>query len=369
MVAEVVTGAALASWAYLVLAHGRFWLPPRLPPARVPPTPWPSVVAVVPARDEAEVLPETLPSLVGQGYPGPFQVVLVDDDSTDGTGDCAAQLGARVIRSPGPPRGWSGKVAAMAAGVEAAGAPDFVLFTDADIAWPPGAVTELVTAAAGHGLDLVSRMVRLRAEATWERLLVPAFVYFFAQLYPFSRVNRPGRTAAAAGGCMLVRGAALSSAGGLHEIRSARIDDVALARLLKPHGRVWLGLADDVVSVRPYPRLADLWQMVSRSAYTQLRHCPALLVATVLGLLLVYVVPPAGTVAGLVVGDAWMAGLGLAAWTIMAASYVPLLRFHRIGPWWAPVLPAVAVLYLVMTVDSARRHHAGRGGLWKGRVG
>jgi hopene-associated glycosyltransferase HpnB len=242
------------------------------------------------------------------------------------------------------------------------------LFTDADIAWPPGAVTALVTATERHRLALVSQMVRLRASAVWERLLVPAFVYFFAQLYPFSRVNAAGRTAAAAGGCMLVRRSAVGAAGGLGAIRDARIDDVALARLLKPHGRIWLGVSSDITSVRAYPRLADLWQMVARSAYVQLRHSPGLLAGTVAGLLLVYAAPPASAVAGLVLGDHLLAGFGLAAWALMAASYLPLLRFHRVSGWWAPLLPAVALMYLAMTVDSARRHHAGRGGLWKGRV-
>ena len=368
MVAEAVAELSLVVWVYLILAHGRFWWPPQLPSVSHAPTSWPSVVAVVPARDEAAVLPGTLPSLVGQDYPGRFRVLVVDDDSSDGTSDCAAALGAEVVSTSGPPPGWAGKVAAMATGVEAAGDCDYLLLTDADIAWPAGAVTDLVAAAEGRRLDLVSRMVRLRAEHAWERVLVPAFVYFFAQLYPFSRVNAAGRTAAAAGGCMLVRRSAVEAAGGLASIRDARIDDVALARLLKPRGRIWLGLAPDIVSVRAYPRLAGLWQMVARSAYVQLRHSPVLLAATVAGLVLVYAVPPASAVAGLVVGNGLLAGCGLAAWAVMTASYLPLLRFHRVSPWWGPLLPAVALLYLAMTVDSARRHYTGRGGLWKGRV-
>ena len=364
MPATVVAGVSLAVWVYLTLWHGRFWDPPRLP-AQQPPGRWPSVVAVVPARDEAAVLPGTLPTLVAQDYPGTLRVLLVDDDSSDGTGELARSLGAEVVRTAGPPPGWSGKVAAMAAGVAAAGECDLVLFTDADIAWPPGAVVDLVAAATG--LDLLSQMVRLRTESAWERWLVPAFVYFFAQLYPFARVNRTGRTAAAAGGCMLVRRGALLRAGGLERIRAARIDDVALARLLKPGGRVWLGVTDRIRSVRAYPRLADLWQMVARSADVQLRHSSVLLVATVAGLLLTYAVPPAAAVAGLVVGDPLLAALGWSAWALMAATFVPLLRLHRVGVWRAPLLPVVALLYLAMTVDSARRHRRGRGGAWKGR--
>jgi len=371
MVAQVVAGVSLAIWVYLAVGHGRFWSPPRLSQLSPPGTTlksWPSVAAVVPARDEAEVLPHTLPTLVGQDYPGRFRVVVVDDESGDATAKEAARLGADVVASSGPPPGWAGKVAAMALGVEAAGAPEFILFTDADIAFPSDGLTRLVAAAVTGRRDLVSQMVRLRTESLWERVLVPAFVYFFAQLYPFARVNRPGRTAAAAGGCMLVRREALERAGGLAGIRSARIDDVALAKLLKARGAVWLGVAQDTVSVRPYPRLADLWQMVARSAYIQLRHNPALLLGTVVGMLLMYVVPPAAAVAGLLMRDALLAALGLVTWTVITATYVPLLRFQQVAPWSAAILPAVAILYLGMTIDSARRHYTGRGGLWKGRV-
>lgn len=372
MAARIVGGVSLVIWLYLALGHGRFWRTSvRLPPGAEPdtdPDGWPAVVAIVPARDEAAMLPQTLPSLLAQRYPGSWRVVLVDDDSSDGTGAIAASLGAEVVRGGGPPPGWVGKVAAMAAGVARAGEPDYLLFTDADIRYPPGAVTELVRAATANRLDLTSQMVRLRAESFWERLVVPAFVYFFAQLYPFGRVNRPGPTAAAAGGCMLVRRAALVAAGGLDSIRDAVIDDVALGRLLKRRGPIWLGLSGRVASVRPYPRLADLWQMVTRSAYTQLRHSPLLLAATVLGLLLTYLAPPAALIAGLALGDPVLATLGAAAWATMAATYVPMLRCYRRTPLWAPALPVVAGLYLAMTLDSARRHRAGRGAAWKGRV-
>jgi hopene-associated glycosyltransferase HpnB len=330
------------------------------------------VVVVVPARNERELLPRTLPTLLAQDYPGRLRVLLVDDASDDGTGEVAAGLGAEVVRGGGPPAGWAGKVAAMAAGLAAAGEPELVLFTDADIAHPPGSVRRLVRASHGARLDLVSQMVRLRAHGWWERVVVPAFVYFFAQLYPFPRVNRPAaRTAAAAGGCMLVRRAALVEAGGLEPLRDALIDDVALGRLLKHRpggGRIWLGLSDDIESVRPYPRLADLWQMVSRSAYTQLRYSPLLLLGTVLGLLLVYVVPVVGVVAGALAGDPVLLAVAGAAWLLMSVTYLPMLRLYRLGWWRAPALPLVALLYLAMTVDSAWRHRRGRGGAWKGRT-
>jgi hopene-associated glycosyltransferase HpnB len=366
--AVAVTAATFAGWLYLLVGHGRFWRIGVRLPAGTDPATWPAVVAVVPARDEAAILPGTLPTLLAQDYPGSLRVLVVDDASTDGTGELARGYGADVVQGDGPPPGWTGKVAAMARGVAAAGEPEYLLFTDADIAYPPTALRGLVRAATAQGLVLTSQMVRLRASSRWERLLVPAFVYFFAQLYPFAWVNGPGRTAAAAGGCMLVRREALAAAGGLDRIRDALIDDVALGRLLKQHGRIWLGLSDDIESVRPYPSLAGLWAMVSRSAYTQLRYSPLLLAGTVLGLLFTYLVPPAAFVAGLAAGAWPVAVLGGCAWLLMAVSYTPMLRFYRVPPAGAAALPAVAALYLAMTVDSARRHYAGRGGEWKGRV-
>jgi hopene-associated glycosyltransferase HpnB len=367
--ARIVGGLCLAIWLYLALAHGRFWRTSIRLPAGPMPVRWPSVAAIVPARNEAEVLPSTLPTLLGQRYPGRWRVIVVDDDSTDGTAARATAAGVEVVSTTGPSPGWTGKVAAMAAGVVQAGDVDYLLFTDADIAYPPDALTTLVRAASAHDLDLTSQMVRLRARDGWERLIIPAFVYFFAQLYPFGRVNKPGRTAAAAGGCMLVGRAALSDAGGLAQIRGAVIDDVALGRLLKRRGRIWLGLSDDIASVRAYPRLGDLWQMIARSAYTQLRYSPVLLAGTIVGLLLTYAVPPAAVVAGAVTGDPLLVALGASSWLVMAATYVPMLRYYRLGIAWAVALPATALLYAAMTIDSARRHLLGRGARWKGRVG
>ena len=274
-----------------------------------------------------------------------------------------------------------------------------MLFTDADIAWKaPDTLRRLVAAAEGDDRDLVSQMALLRTATGWERVVVPAFVYFFAQLYPFRRVNVPGsRTAAAAGGCMLIRRGALEAAGGLAPIRGALIDDVAMGRLIKgQRGRCWLGVTREVVSVRPYPRLASLWQMVARSAYTQLRYSPVVLAGTLLGLLFLYVLPPAGALAGLVAlltgsgltgsgltgsglsgsglsgSGAGLAaltcGAGLAGWALMSLSYLPMLRLYRLSPLRAPGLPLIALLYAAMTADSARRHYAGRGAEWRGRT-
>jgi hopene-associated glycosyltransferase HpnB len=417
---------ALLGWCYLLGGHGWFWLTDqRLPRVSSRPQHWPPVTAVVPARDEAAMLPQTLPSLLTQDYPGELTVVLVDDQSGDGTAGVARALAAAlpeagelvVVAGSDPPPGWAGKVWAMAQGAEVAAArtagghtvvpslyaggqqatvrnagpdpwaaklpaaaqPGYVLFTDADIAHAPGSVTALVRAAEAEHLDLVSQMAVLRTQNRWERRIVPAFVYFFAMLYPFSRVNRPGaRTAAAAGGCMLVRSQALAEAGGLERIRGARIDDVALGQLLgrRPGGRIWLGFGERVASRRDYPGLGELWDMIARSAYTQLRYSPWLLTAAVAGLLLLFVVPPVAALGGLFAlaagagiesGHALIALIGLGAWAAMSATWVPVLRLYRLSPLRAPALPLMAILYAAMAVDSAWRYRAGQGGLWKGR--
>jgi hopene-associated glycosyltransferase HpnB len=334
------------------------------------------VAIVVPARDEAEVLPLSLPSLLAQKYPGRARVILVDDHSGDGTGALARRLAEAgglplTVTTPPPlPPGWTGKLWALRHGVELAGPVDHLLLTDADIAHGPDSLAELVAAAETNGLDLVSQMARLRVATGWERLIVPAFVYFFAQLYPFRWSNRPGaRTAAAAGGCSLVRREALERAGGIAAIRGAVIDDVSLARAVKSTGgRIWLGLADRVESVRPYPRLAQLWRMVSRSAYAQLRHSPVLLAGTVAGLGLVYLLPPVALLTGLSAGRPALAATGGAAWALMAGTFLPMLRYYRRPAWSALLLPFTALLYLLMTVDSAVRHWRGQGAAWKGRT-
>ncbi|MFJ1795808.1 glycosyltransferase [Kitasatospora griseola] len=371
-----VSVVALVAWVWLAACHGGFWrTDQRLPRGGAEPSRWPDVVAVVPARDEAGVLPLSLPSLLAQRYPGRARVVLVDDHSTDGTAEVALALAApglelEVTTPPPLPEGWTGKLWALRHGVERAGDAEWLLLTDADIAHRPGSLRELVAAGEGHGLDLVSQMARLRVASGWERLIVPAFVYFFAQLYPFRRSNRPAsRTAAAAGGCSLVRRRALERAGGVAAIRGAVIDDVSLARAVKrAGGRTWLGLADRVDSVRPYPGLAPLWRMVSRSAYAQLRYSPLLLLGTVVGLALVYLVPPIAAVTGLLTGERWTSGAGFAAWALMAGTFAPMLRYYGRPAAEAPLLPFTALLYLLMTVDSAVRHWRGRGASWKGRT-
>jgi len=376
----VIAVVSLLSWLWLLLAQGMFWRTDVHLPPRKDPQVWPSVAVVVPARDEAQVLPVSLPSLLAQRYPGRAEVFLVDDGSTDGTAELARSLARTAgglpltVTSPGePPAGWTGKLWAVQHGMATAAASygaEHLLLTDADIAHEPDSLRELVAASVSADLDVVSQMARLRVETFWERLIVPAFVYFFAQLYPFRRINRRGgRTAAAAGGCVLIRRAAAERAGIPGSIRHAVIDDVALARAVRASGgSVWLGLARQVDSVRPYPRLAELWRMVSRSAYAQLRHNPLLLLGTLAGLVLVYVVPPVAAVGGAAAGEPLLCAAGAAAWAVMTGTFVPMLRYYRLPLWPAPLLPFTAALYALMTADSAVQHYRGRGAAWKGRT-
>ena len=373
--ALVIAGAAFAAWVYLLLGRGFFWLPRFLPRAPAPQH-WPSVAAIVPARNEAAHVGAAIASLLAQDYRGDFSVVLVDDHSSDGTAEIARGAAARagsaarfatVAARPLPP-GWSGKLWALGEGVGLVAArpapPDLLLFTDADIEHHPRNLAELA-AALDHGQrDLVSLMVRLRCASLAERFLVPAFVFFFAMLYPFAWAGDPRRrTAAAAGGCILVRREAYERSGGFAAIRGALIDDCALARAMKRGGSILLALTAETHSLRPYPRLADLCAMVARTAYAQLGYNPLLLGVTVLGLALVFLAPPLLLLAG--GAAAW---LGLGAWAAMALAYAPMLRFYRRSPLWAPLLPVVALVYLAATVQSALLHYRGRGGLWKGRV-
>jgi len=376
----VLAALTLLAWAYLLGLRGGFWRArERLAVgAEEPLSGWPAVVAIVPARDEAELIGRSIASLLRQDYPGAFSVILADDQSSDGTAEQARRGAAgnagrlRVVAVPPHPAGWVGKVWAMAQALAAADdeAAEYLWFTDADIAHAPGMLRALVAKAETERRDLVSVMVRLSCRAGVERLLIPAFVYFFQTLYPFAWVADPARaTAAAAGGSMLVRRSALAAAGGLAAIRGALIDDCALAGLLKARsGRLWLGLCDAAESLRPYDRLAPVWRMVARSAYTQLRHSPVLLALTLAGLVLVYLAPPSLVLLSPWHGDSAAAALAFAAWGLMALSFAPMLRAYRQPLWLAVALPLAAALFALMTADSARRHWQGSGGAWKGRV-
>lgn len=342
-----------------------------------PPAPirWPAVTAVIPARNEAEVIGASLASLLRQGYPGPLSIIVVDDDSGDGTAEAARRAGegdperpVTVLTSRGLPTGWTGKLWAQKQGIvlaERRERPEFILLTDADIVHAPDTLTWLVAQATAGGYGLVSLMAKLRCVSLAERSHVPAFIYFFQMLFPFAWVARAeAATAAAAGGCMLVRASTLRDAGGIDAIRNSLIDDCALAKKLKSRGPIWLGLTERVRSIRPYDTFADIRSMVSRSAYAQLGFSPWLLAATILGLSLTFLAPP--LLALFAHGLPRL--LGLATWLAMALSFQPTLRDYRLSPLWGLALPGIALLYALYTLDSAYRHLRRRGGQWKGRV-
>ena len=333
----------------------------------VEPQAWPQVVAVVPARDEADVIARSLASLVAQDFPGAFRIVLVDDNSSDGTGDVARGLGAdrlAVLTGAALPAGWTGKLWAVDQGIAAAGEPQFLWLTDADIEHAPDTLRRLVGIAHGGRRRLVSFMAQLHCKTGAERALVPAFIWFFMMLYPFGWINRAGPVAGAAGGCVLVEREALQAAGGVAAMRGALIDDCSLGRLVKQQGRIWLGLTTRSRSIRPYAGAGEIGAMITRSAYAQLGYNPGLLVATLLGLGLMFAVP---------VGLAFM-GHGLAqlagalALAVMVLAYQPILAFYRRSPLWALALPLVGGFYAGCTLASAVAWYRGRGGMWKGRA-
>jgi hopene-associated glycosyltransferase HpnB len=374
MMTEFVAATAFAIWFYLLFGRGGFWLCRQSDdgePGEL--SAWPSVAAVVPARNEADCIAESIGSLARQDYPGKFSIVLVDDDSDDDTAAIASTAAARfrgfeLIRSRGMTSGWTGKLWALRQGIEAArGAsppPDYVLLTDADIVHSLDSVRSLVARAQRSGAVLTSLMAKLRCESFAERCHVPAFVYFFDMLYPFSWVNdRDRTTAGAAGGCMLVKSDALVQAGGIESIRGALIDDCALARQMKKVGPIWLGLTERVRSIRRYD-WADVKRMIARSAYAQLNYSPPLLVAVMLGLALTFLAAPLLAL----FGGGLARVLGIATWALMAISFLPMLRFYRVSPLWGLALPAIAAAYMIYTLESAYRYWRGQGGIWKGRV-
>jgi hopene-associated glycosyltransferase HpnB len=366
---------ALAIWLYLLAARGGFWLARERDDRKAfsPPARWPSVVAVVPARNEADVIAQSLKSLMQQDYPGPFRVVLVDDGSDDGTATVAREVSAgerlKVLRGAAVPTGWTGKLWALQQGVQHAAtsgeAPDYLLLTDADIGHARDNLRSLVALAEREGRVLVSLMAQLSCTSWAERFLVPAFVFFFQMLYPFAWVAQKERKlAAAAGGCVLVQCGALARAGGIAAIRSEIIDDCALARRLKAVGPIWLGLTKRARSLRPYGGFREIGRMVSRSAYAQLGYSPLLLAGTVAGMVLTYLMAPMLTLFGSGLAQA----MGLCAWLLMAIAFQPMLRFYRVSPLWGVALPAIAAAYTLFTVQSALEVWRGRGGMWKGRV-
>ena len=368
----------LAVWVYLVSARGSFWRVSPRAELKDPPPPafsWPDVTVVMPARDEAETVGRAVASLLTQDYRGELAIILVDDGSHDATAErarhaasaCHAQSRLTVLAGRPLPPGWTGKMWALKQGVDSAQrgtrAP-YLLFTDADIVHDRKSVQDLVGRAERSRAVLVSVMAELNCLSFAERFTVPAFVFFFRMLYPFHWVNRPDRsTAAAAGGCLLVRSDALRAAGGIEAVRGEVIDDCALARRLKRVGPIWLGFSRRVRSIRAYGGFAPIRRMVTRSAYAELRFSPARLVLAVLGMAIVFVLPP--LVLLLSRGASPAAAI---ACLLMMAAFQPTLRFYRLSPLWALALPAIAILYTVWTVESALQYRNGRGGLWKGRI-
>ena len=372
---EVVAIICALIWLYLIVGRGAFWLcgvrDTDRPSLDVPQ--WPAVVAVVPARNEANHIAASIGSLLRQEYSGSFRIVLVDDDSSDETALIATRAAASapsqliVVGSESPPRGWTGKIWAVKQGIASAEElqPEYLLLTDADIVHAPDTLAWLVMHAGAGGFVLTSLMAKLRCESLAERTHVPAFIYFFQMLFPFSWVSKPdASTAAAAGGCMLVRADALENAGGIASIRNALIDDCSLAEKLKKVGPVWLGLTDRSRSIRPYDTLADVRRMIARSAYAQLRYSPLLLAATIAMMVLTFIGPPLLAI----FATGLPRFLGIVVWLAMTISYIPILRFYRLSPLWSLALPGIAALYLYYTIISAYDHMRGRGGQWKGRI-
>jgi hopene-associated glycosyltransferase HpnB len=362
-------------WSYLLLARGGFWRVRSRSCADLAPAPC-RVVVVIPARDEADSIGTTISSLLRQKLAGTLQIILVDDGSTDGTAERATQaaqgagrsLDLTVLRGALLPSGWTGKLWAMTQGTRAAleRKPDYLLFTDADIEHDPDSVASLVAIAQRQQRDMVSYMVRLATTTFPERCLIPAFVFFFFKLYPPAWAAASGtRTAAAAGGCVLIRPEALARAGGLEAIRGEIIDDCALAAIVKGSGgRIWLGLAPHARSLRSYGSFGQIGAMISRTAFNQLHHSHLLLAGTLVGLVLTYMLPPLL----LLTGEPRLAALGIAAWAMMSFSYLPMVRYYGLSPAWSVCLPGIALFYAGATVHSAIQYDLGRGGRWKGRA-
>jgi hopene-associated glycosyltransferase HpnB len=374
--ADCIGVMSLAVWIYLVFARGGFW---RLKADDLPATPTATqsmrIAVIVPARNEVATIASVIRSLLRQDYSGEMQIFLVDDHSSDGTAGNARQAAAETERSeqltivaanPLPP-GWTGKLWALSEGIAAAKefAPDYYWFTDADVIHKQDVLQRLLARAETDGFDLVSLMVKLQSKSFAERMLIPAFVFFFFKLYPPEWIASPRkRTAAAAGGCILLRAATLARIGGISAIRNQLIDDCALAREVKRNGgSIWLGVTERSRSARAYESFGEVGRMIARTAFTQLQHSALLLIGVLLAMLITYVAPVALLAAGN--SGRW---LGLAAWTLMIVAYLPTLRLYRLPPFWALLLPLTALFYIGATIGSALQYWGGRGGAWKGRV-
>ena len=379
---NILAGLSLAIWLFLLLFWGNFWRADR----RIKTNSeilasYPAVCAIVPARDEAEVISTSLASLLKQDYLGEFSIVLIDDNSSDRTVEIALSTAKGLNKSQqlkvvsGKPLvpGWKGKLWAMQQGIAEAQTsftPDYFLLTDADIKHPADNIRRLVTKAQTKKLDLVSLMVLLRCQSFWEKLLIPAFVFFFQKLYPFAWVNNSDKSlAAAAGGCILISNQALTEIGGIATIKDALIDDCSLAKAVKSQGKnIWLGLSETTISLRGYNDLSVIWDTIARTAYTQLNYSPLLLFGTVIGMAIVYLVTPICLIIGIFTLDWLLITISILTWLLMICAYLPTIKLYKLSIVWAFCLPAIALLYTLMTIDSAIKYYRGKGGAWKGRT-
>lgn len=368
----IVAFASLCVWLMLLFARGNFWRVSEFPSGPALPQRWPRVAAIIPARNESATIAQTVRALADQDYPGEFSIFIVDDHSEDGTASLASRASparsATALSAPPLPHGWTGKLWALNHGVASVGSvpPDYFWFTDADIVHAPDTLRRLISRAEQSTLDLASLMVLLRAQTFLERALIPPFLYFFLKLYPPRWTANPAaRTAGAAGGCILLRRAALERMGGLSRIRSEVIDDCALARAVKSSGgKIWMGLTRSSLSLRGYSTFPQIRDMIARTAFTQLRYSTLILALTLLGLALTYLVP----VALLFSPRPLPRILGLASWLLMTISFLPTVRLYRLSVLWAPCLPLAALFYSYSTAVSAVRYWLGRGAQWKGRA-
>lgn len=379
----VLVSLSLFSWLFLLIFWGNFWrcdryLDDDYPKLKAYPTVW----VIVPARDEGEVIEQSLKSLLTQNYLGNFFVVLVDDNSCDRTAEIAQETADQLDKAEqlkiihGQPLipSWKGKLWAMNQGIDYASQqtlyPDYFLFTDADIHHHPENLCQLVTKAETENLDLVSLMVLLRCKSFWEKLLIPAFVFFFQKLYPFPWVNNPQKSvAAAAGGCILISSKSLRAAGGIASIKDALIDDCSLAKAIKSQAKnIWIGLTRETTSLRPYDDLKTIWDTIARTAFTQLNYSWLLLIGTLVAMVVVYIIAPGGLIVGVQRHDWLLIETAIFTWLLMTIAYVPTIKLYNLSITWAFSLPAIAFLYTLMTIDSAVKYYQGKGGAWKGRT-
>ncbi|MGL5942650.1 MAG: glycosyltransferase [Waterburya sp.] len=377
----VVISFSLFIWLFLLLFWGNFWRSNQhFVNNRYNLKSSPTVCVVVPARNEAEVIETSITSLLEQDYLGNFSVILVDDHSSDRTSEIA-QVTAhklsktekiKIIAAKPLSVGWKGKLWAIQQGIEAikSNLPDYWLLTDADIKHDLSNLSQLINKAETDNLDLVSLMVLLRCQSFWEKLLIPAFVFFFQKLYPFAWVNNPQKSlAAAAGGCILISNQALEAIGGIATIKNALIDDCSLAKAVKSQGKnIWLGLTTKTISLRAYNDLKTIWDTIARTAFTQLNYNWLLLLGTVIGMSIVYLVAPIGLGLGIITSNWVLVSISVLTWLLMTIAYLPTVKLYNLSFIWTLSLPAIAFLYTLMTIDSAIKYYQGKGGAWKGRT-